>query len=511
MSEIRRAVASVGAASTVGDAAAPSDAVSDAAGERTVERATALLDHFLNEIEPTCAVPELAPGQKLFLGGGSKDAFIGAFDAERWQRIAVEVEVKNSRSVLHYQIPLRETVSMMRDRVAADIKSSAALVALSLVTPRECTKLSVRHFDATRVVDLLRRSASAASASTASSTSASSAAAASSAARGGEAGALDVKKREATGEAEAVEAEEERAPMLVATIMRFSSSDTQLHVASPLVGRGLGLKERRAMQDMLSEDRSNFDLLFTLIALTERPVVVARAWALLRRVPVNDRIQEGIETLGGRIVAGARPGEYSPVAPPRPRRQDGVAGGQLTQPTPWAQLLDGTATLQLLYSLRLLNAMTAQTDRLGWAWSHLFVACGGRQHLLRLLDAIDVAAYLRTPLFTRCFEALLVASAFFLKMDSTIDPAAGAGAEEEAEEEFDANAAAGVVRVLLEVLRRVPRTAAAATEEEEEEERCSWSTLVALAMRLVVVATRAFGSATIVELLEIAGGDFAAT
>ena len=111
---------------------------------------------------------------------------------------------------------------------------------------------------------------------------------------------------------------EARAPMRSATVVRFSSADTQLHVASPLVGRRLGLKERRAMQDMLSEDKGNFDLLFTLIALTERPIVVARAWALLRRVPVNDRIQERIETLGGRVVAGARPGEYSLAAPPRP-------------------------------------------------------------------------------------------------------------------------------------------------------------------------------------------------
>jgi hypothetical protein len=278
MHEIRSAVASDGAA-TAGAAAS----------ERTVERATALLDHFLDEIEPICSVPELAPGQKLFLGGGSTEPFVGAFDAERWQRVAVEVNKKGSRRVLHYQIPLRETVSMMRDRVAADATTSAALVVLSLVTPRESTQLSVRHFNATRVVDLLRRSASAAGASAASS--ASSAAAASSAERGGgelaSAGttiAMQQTAAEAAAEAEA------RAPMLSATVVRFSSADTQLHVASPLVGRRLGLKERRAMQDMLSEDKGNFDLLFTLIALTERPIVVARAWALLRRVPVNDRI-----------------------------------------------------------------------------------------------------------------------------------------------------------------------------------------------------------------------------
>ena len=163
----------------------------------------------------------------------------------------------------------------------------------------------------------------------------------------------------------------------------------------------------------------------------------------------------------------------------------------------------GGATLQLLYSLRLLNAMTAQTDRLGWAWSRLFVACGGRRHLLRLVAALDVDAYLRTPLFTRCLEALLLASTFFLGMgDGTALDAAAAAAAVEAEAKIDASAAAGVVRVLFEILRRVPRSSAAAAAEEEEEERCSWSTLVALAMRLVVVSTRALGCATVVDQLD---------
>jgi hypothetical protein len=163
----------------------------------------------------------------------------------------------------------------------------------------------------------------------------------------------------------------------------------------------------------------------------------------------------------------------------------------------------GGATLQLLYSLRLLNAMTAQTDRLGWAWSRLFVACGGRRHLLRLVAALDVDAYLRTPLFTRCLEALLLASTFFLGMgDGTALDAAAAAAAVEAEAKIDASAVAGVVRVLFEILRRVPRSSAAAAAEEEEEERCSWSTLVALAMRLVVVSTRALGCATVVDQLD---------
>lgn len=50
---------------------------------RTVARTTALLDNFLNEIEPFCAIPDVPPEQRILYGGGSLKPFPGAFDESR--------------------------------------------------------------------------------------------------------------------------------------------------------------------------------------------------------------------------------------------------------------------------------------------------------------------------------------------------------------------------------------------------------------------------------------------
>tara|TARA_B110000208_G_scaffold5192_1_gene6706 strand:- start:3769 stop:5664 length:1896 start_codon:yes stop_codon:yes gene_type:complete len=412
--------------------------------------------------------------------------------------LAIDVSRDGSRQrKLYYQIPLLETIAILRDRIAADMGCEATLVFMHISSKSTHTKLTVRIFDTMRVAEIIERATPPPVKSKA--TGQGEIVAMSDTGGGGGEVKVGIGVDGESGEIAAAP------PVLSAHVGRYGNTDTKMHIASPLVGRNLEIDDRRAMNLVLSENKSNFDLLFTLIALRGQPALVSRAWALLRRLPTNEQIQNDIDTLGGRVVLES--GGYAPKAPPRPRgrKQDtgADAAGEL-EPTAWDQLLDGTATLQLLYSLRLVNEMSLQPER--QSWNRLLVTCGGRSHLLQLVAHLDVAAYLRTPLFTSCLVALLQAASFFLSMRVAYEEDGRARAE------FDPSIAPGVVRVCVEIMQHIPndgtgpeltpphriaRSASLAEDmkqaAEEEQELYSWEKLTQCTLRLLVVAADHFG------------------
>ena len=161
---------------------------------------------------------------------------------------------------------------------------------------------------------------------------------------------------------------------------------------------------------LLAQNQQYFELLFALLAKSS-PALVEPVWELLQKLPVNAKLHQDISSLQG--------------------AQEG-----------WDSLLDSRSTHKLLYSLKIVEGLTAkaspqvnqQEDDSAQpelleaveaenthqaAWQKKFIERGGFRHLLETLAGLEIAT-IDSKLTLRCIESLLGTILEFVQVEPAL-------------------------------------------------------------------------------------------
>jgi len=194
--------------------------------------------------------------------------------------------------------------------------------------------------------------------------------------------------------------------------------------------------DRTRPRELLSNTPEYFEALFEVLSL-KRDSVVASSWSLIQLLPNNDRVMHSITAV------------------------------QAAEATDLAALLNPSAPLKLLYTLRIVDKFvnppakdTAEEKAAAKDWCTAFAAKGGVTHLLKVFETCDIDGWLQSTLPQTCLSLLVKIIVAFLAPDRRADTIAALA---------DVNAEA-VTHRLFRAVEAAVRAAAVSVKRSDDDD-----------------------------------------